>query len=484
VLVIVVPVLFMTTAAVLVLSRLLDTSSSTGRLELVRTALAVGAGTGALTTLVLARRRLWATEHDASERRLTELYVKAIEQLGADKAAVRHGALYALERVAQDNVDHRQTVVDVLCAYLRTPFTPPPDKPGGRRLGSLPRSLRGTPATRAAASARRATSHLPLHTPSEEDRRQEREVRATAQRILQRHLNPGRKPRRPVRTFWRTIDLDLTEATLVNFDLSNCHIRAGRFTHTTFTGLAQFEGTRFEHDADFGKARFEGDAQFDGARFERLAWFHEARFERRASFNSARFTHYTQFGKARFEDAAWFGKGRFEDLAGFVEAQFAKSASFEQTRFLGNADFEEARFEGDATFGRARFEGLAGFVAAQFAKSASFKVTRFRGTAWFGQTRFAGDATFDDARCGREAWFDEALFGGETQFRGTVFSSAPSVSEAHLRVNMATNRPNWSILPDGWTTGLDLITLPAEEGTWAPIVPALKALPPAQVQSS
>lgn len=64
-----------------------------------------------------------AAKHDATERRLTDLYVKAVEQLGSDKPAVRHGGLYALERVAQNNPDQRQTIVDVVCAYLQAPYT-------------------------------------------------------------------------------------------------------------------------------------------------------------------------------------------------------------------------------------------------------------------------------------------------------------------------------------------------------------------------
>ena len=68
---------------------------------------------------------------DATERHITELYTKAVEQLGSDKAPVRFGGLYALERLAQDNPAHRQTIVNVICAYLRMPFSPtaPASKP-------------------------------------------------------------------------------------------------------------------------------------------------------------------------------------------------------------------------------------------------------------------------------------------------------------------------------------------------------------------
>ncbi|MEV4075213.1 hypothetical protein [Nonomuraea fuscirosea] len=53
-----------------------------------------------------------------------------------DPAPGRLGGLYALEQLAQDNRDPvlRQTVVDVICAYLRMPYTPPPD---GDRSGHL-----------------------------------------------------------------------------------------------------------------------------------------------------------------------------------------------------------------------------------------------------------------------------------------------------------------------------------------------------------
>ena len=91
---------------------------------------------GGLFVLYLAYRRqahqeivARLTEHDASERRVTELYTKAVDQLGSDQAPVRLGGLYALERLAQANPSQQQTIVNVLCAYLRMPYTLPGSKP-------------------------------------------------------------------------------------------------------------------------------------------------------------------------------------------------------------------------------------------------------------------------------------------------------------------------------------------------------------------
>jgi hypothetical protein len=74
-----------------------------------------------------------AERHSREERtyrlhqpqQVTDTYTRAVEQLGHAEAPVRLGALYSLVSLAQDNPRRRQTVVDVLCAYLRMPYTPP-----------------------------------------------------------------------------------------------------------------------------------------------------------------------------------------------------------------------------------------------------------------------------------------------------------------------------------------------------------------------
>ncbi|WP_237048389.1 pentapeptide repeat-containing protein [Lentzea guizhouensis] len=348
----------MTTLAVLVFVLVLNTASSTERLDLIRTALAVGAGTGAVMTLVLAWRRQWATEHDAAERRLTELYMKAVEQLGSDKPAVRHGAMYALERVAQDNPDHRQTVVNVICAYLRAPFTPPPDKTGVRKPRGLSGSLRATPARRVAATAaaarRAATTPPPIAAVRDEDRRQEREVRLTAQRILTRHLRPGDPLRRPARSFWDDIDLDLKSALLIDFDLGGCKARTTRFDGATFNGNTYFRGATF-WTTSFSDATFTGTTSFSDATFIKSAWLNGATFIDYAWFNGATFIGDVWFGDATFTGDVWFG----------------------DATFTGDVWFGDATFTGDVWFSGATFTGAARFSGATFTRNASFRDARF-----------------------------------------------------------------------------------------------------------
>jgi hypothetical protein len=169
-----------------------------GGLDAIRTASAITVAAGGAAALLLAARRqrsteetlehqrqtlehqrevAQATERDAAEQRTTELYTRAVDQLGAEKAPVRLGGLHALERLAQNNPTQRQTIVDVICAYLRMPFTPPD--------GQAP----GEDAPEDAHSRY-------------EQGRQELQVRLTAQRILSAHLKP-----KTAEVFWDDIDL-------------------------------------------------------------------------------------------------------------------------------------------------------------------------------------------------------------------------------------------------------------------------------------
>ncbi|RLK55610.1 pentapeptide repeat-containing protein [Actinokineospora cianjurensis] len=359
VLAVVTPVVLVTAAAVLVLSRVLDISTSAARLEMIRTALTIGAGTGALTTLVLALRRQWATEHDATERRLTDLYVKAIEQLGSDKPPVRHGALYALERIAQDNPAHRQTVVNLICAYLRGPWIPPTNRPA-TRVGGL-RKNRSAPALSA----------------TDQGKREEREVRNTASRILHRHLQRDPASKRPLATFWPDIDLDLAGAVLVDFSLDHCAVRAATFAGATFARDMTFAGTVFAGAVRFDRATFTGTCSFYQVAFKGTAWFAGATFKRLTYFGSASFGVSAGFEDAVFEEfvlfdeATWSGDGNFArttfDAVSFDNTVFRQSARFKAATFTSLPTFRDAQLRSGGADPRRPSSPFTDFTDARFA---------------------------------------------------------------------------------------------------------------------
>ena len=327
------------------------TDRATARLDAVRTGLAAGAGAGAVVGLMLAFRRQHhqeiatvLTDLDATERRITDLYTKAVEQLGSDKAPVRLGGLYALERLAQDAPAHRQTIVNVMCAYLRMPFSPtaPTTKPGldvVKDSGKL-----------AAESGTKTVT-------DGDTWQQERQVRLTAQRILAEHLRDDRARDRqpgdpPSERFWPDIRLDLTAATLIDFDLRDSEVADASFAGATFTGTARFAGATFTGTARFAGATFT-DALFDNVTFTDDAVFAGATFTSAASFRETTFTGEAWFDGATLTSAAFSGSTFARDAS--FEGATLTSAAFSGSTFARGASFEGATFADRAWFDRASF---------------------------------------------------------------------------------------------------------------------------------
>jgi uncharacterized protein YjbI with pentapeptide repeats len=326
--------------------------------DFAKVVLAIVGGIGAVVALVIAYRKQHlgeAAEFREDAKLFAERFTKAADQLGSDKAPVRLAGMYALEDLAQGSPDQRQTIVNVLCAYLRMPYLPP------------------------------AADDV---APEENERReQERQVRLTAQRIIAAHLRPGKNPKKPVTTFWANIDLDLTGAILVDLDLSECHTHFAQFMEAQFSGNARFE-----------RARFGGDAVSDGARFD------EARFMGAASFSQARFDGQVTFNGTWFGGEAAFPFTRFLDVAGFHGVRFDGWASFERVQFSHHAIFREAHFNGPASFDEARFEELAEFSWTQFCDDALFNETQFRILPSFTEARVRLDVPADVSRIWPASW--------------------------------------------------------------------------------
>ncbi len=76
----------------------------------------------AIVTLAFTWRRDRVARQSAEldrDANFTSRYTEAITQLGSDSVPIRLGGMYALERIAKDSLRDRQTILDVLAAYLR-----------------------------------------------------------------------------------------------------------------------------------------------------------------------------------------------------------------------------------------------------------------------------------------------------------------------------------------------------------------------------
>jgi len=368
----------------------IPTTSTTDKLDALRTVVAIAAGGGAAATLLLAARRQMhqervaiKTDFDATERRITELYSKAADQLGSSKAAVRLAGLYSLERLGNDHAQLRQTIVDVLSAYLRMLPADP------------------------AVIVKLAAQSLAIHQPSDEadnegqdesiaengeheeeefELRQELQVRLTAQRLLTGHLmgvpSGGTEEEVPTAVGlrnWGRLSVDLTGAVLFNFTLLGSDLERGVFDHAQFFGLF----------TDFRNSVFAGDVSFTGATFNTWAQFNNVRFAKTVSFSQAHFgpSSEANFINAEFEGNAHFYRCEMDGIVRFIHAVFHGFVNFREAKLVGspagnlfnniqfkdNVWFTESVFVMDTTFEGSLFEKHVDFLGAYFGRTLSFK---------------------------------------------------------------------------------------------------------------
>ncbi|MFD3486556.1 pentapeptide repeat-containing protein [Streptomyces sp. NPDC058665] len=284
--------------------------------DLVKLAFGVVAGAGALVALVVAYRRQRVDEDGAlreATRLHTERFTSAVSQLGDTSAAVRLGGVHALAGLADDapTRELRQTCIDVLCAYLRLPYTAKADIPSG--------------------DTEEWHAYLSL-----------RQVRHTVIRLIRDHLRHETDHSRS----WQGHDFDFTDVVFDGGDLDGAVFSSGtlQFSNAVFsTGAIDFDNTTFG-----GATVYFDNTTFDGAN---------------VTFRGATFSD----GVVDFEGAAFnrdhvsFGAARFSGgKVSFVAADFnGGTVNFIGAKFCGSAvDFQGASFAGGTVdFGRATFEG-------------------------------------------------------------------------------------------------------------------------------
>ena len=239
-------------------------------------------------------------EHDRS-RVADERFARSVELLGHEAEQVRVGAMHALAGLARSRAEYTQTVLDVLCAYLRRPFD-----------GTL------------ADDETRADDAAVVVVVARDER--ELEVRLTAQRLiadLLPHADTADAPR---------YNLDLTRAFLEYFDLS--HRQVGNLT---LRAVQLHESNAFHHTVVHGGAWFT-DAVSDGrlyvhhAVFHGKAWFSRFRCHDTADFTATRFLGPNKFAGVRFTGPVTFADCEFAEPIDFADANFRRGVHLRLTK--------------------------------------------------------------------------------------------------------------------------------------------------------
>ncbi len=429
--------------------------------SLLKLGFAVAAGGAAIAALVSgyrrqrvaeARQRLDEASHareeraaslsqrDAQERRITEIYSSAANQIGSDKASVRLAGLYSLERLGAEAPHLRQVIVNVVCAYLRMPYTSQPDGPD-----------------------------------------EEYQVRLAAQWLLSNHLAQSKENDEAVSAerHWPGMDLDLTGAHLYEMNLRGLSVRDLVLDHAILHGTTSLAGAQVAGSSRWIGVRIDGEIDFTGATFRKHVNataavfsgptdFTAARFEGDVLFSNAEFGEFTIFHEAFFGKRAGFGGTCFRQGAWFEGATFAEDAAFGMASSGADMSFSGATFGGRARFGEVEIDGFGWFAEARFVRSASFGGARLQAGAGFDSATFLGGAWFDSVTFGSPASFAKARFAGDVRFTATPTGSAGVGGFNGALVRQADEaRRTW---PPGWGASDHEAMVDPDGSRWQPVV--------------
>jgi hypothetical protein len=240
------------------------------------------------------------------ERSTDERFARAIELLGNEADQVRVGAMHALAGLARSRSDYTQTVLDVLCAYLRRPF----DHAHYAKL--------------------RGDSDV-VQSP---DADRERQIRMTAQRLIGELLPQSGNGRGP------TYDLDLTGATLEYFDLSERVVGQLTARSVNLYEANAFRGMEIYGDAWFTSAHSWGKFIAQGTTFHKRAWF--------SNFEADQLVDFKQ---SKFDGIAKMTQAKFDGKVVLRGSRFAQPIDLNHSTFRGGLDMTSAAAGTADTYG-------------------------------------------------------------------------------------------------------------------------------------
>ncbi|MFI6098604.1 hypothetical protein ACIA8G_23865 [Lentzea sp. NPDC051213] len=200
-------------------------------------------------------------EHDRS-RVADERFARAVELLGHEAAQVRVGAMHALAGLAKSRVEYAQTVLDILCAYLRRPYTKTKNDPEEIEL----------------------------------------EVRLTSQRLIEDLLPRLEEENPPL------YDLNLTKAHLEFMDLSyrqvgDLYMRVARFEDSNSFHHMKIHGHFYVTEAEMN-----GRFHMHHTEIRGKAWFSRFKSRGLAIFTDTKFLGETKFTGSEWADVKADGR--------------------------------------------------------------------------------------------------------------------------------------------------------------------------------
>ena len=326
-----------------------------------------------------------------------ERFLKAVELLSSVHSYTRLGAVHALVALADEYLADKslseeekhtegQRIVDVLCAYIRSPFDLAfrydelsQDKPSPH--GSYRENHHEFSVHRAELLA-------------------EAKVRQRALQEIHRRLHhfPQGDRRSYVEGSWSGFEYDFSNSVFFYpVDMKDSwYQNSVDFSGCTYYTSAEFSGSTYERSAYFCDSTY-----YDWVFFNNSTYFGDAQWSGSAYHDSARFSWSVYYGEVSFHDSVYGGSVFFDQSLYYDEVLFYSS------NYRSEAGFGGSLYRGSVFVSDSVFEGAVSLYGSVFCDALNF------GTDFFGEpypSRFVQSAPCFVAEKDAQA----ALFGSSS----------------------------------------------------------------------
>lgn len=344
-------------------------------------------------------------------------YLKAVELLDSAHSYARLGGVHALVALADEYLTDEsllaeekrtegQRIVDVLCAYIRSPFEL------AFRYDELSQNK---PSPHGVYRGNHQDFYM-----HRAELLAEAKVRQQALQEIHRRLRhfPQGDRRNYVEGSWSGFEYD--------------------FSNSVFFYPVDMKDSWYQNSVDFSGCTYYASAEFSGSTYERSAYFCDSTYYDWVFFNNS-----TYFG-----DAQWSGS-TYHDSARFSWSVYYGEVSFHDSVYGGSVFFDQSLYYDEALFYSSTYRGEAGFDGSLY-----------RGSVFVSDSVFGGEVSLYGSVVYGALNFGTDFFG--EPYPSRFIQSAPYfVTERDARATLFGSSSNDFVVEDsGYSIALGAEGLP------------------------
>ncbi len=311
-----------------------------------------------------------------------ERYLKAVELLDSAHSYTRLGGVHALVRLADEYLTDQalqaeekhlegQRIVDVLCAYIRSPFE--------------------------------LTSHY---------------YELTREELTGFYADSPEKFSADRAAFREEAHIRQTLIEKIS----------DRMRWSLAGGVAEFPRGYPEHDCVVPGSwsgftyDFSGSVFFYPVDFVRTFWGETTNFAGCTYFSRV------QFSGSFFAQGALFCRSNYHEDTAFNGSYYAGNADFSGSLYHGANDFMGCAYGEAASFKGSVFDGWVGFTDSSYSGSADFSASMYRAGCDFSSSHYRQQAIFENSFYGGATIFHQSVYRGNADFGFSVYADQSDFS--------------------------------------------------------